>query len=148
MYVPFPVFCVLFVCKCVLFHCHRVSTQLQLNIYEYTNINNGTVRGNADWGMIQWLAHVHTLKFLGTAYNTYLRTRLLVKLGLCRGVFSMSLSWTILPNYQLLQSWYFSQPILVAVRSKTYVCRHRIAGIAGLNPVEGMDVLLLCLLCR
>jgi len=40
MYVPFWVFrfivlfCVLFVCKCVLYYRHRVSTQLQLtNIY-------------------------------------------------------------------------------------------------------------------
>jgi len=35
IYVPFwvfcfIVFCVLFVCECVLYYCHRVSTQLQL----------------------------------------------------------------------------------------------------------------------
>jgi hypothetical protein len=32
-YPPLSVFCVLFVCKCVLYYCHRVSTQLQFYIY-------------------------------------------------------------------------------------------------------------------
>jgi hypothetical protein len=42
MYVPFCVFgiivlfCVLFLCKCVLYYCHRVSTQLQLHILYIT----------------------------------------------------------------------------------------------------------------
>jgi hypothetical protein len=33
MYVPFSLFCVLFVCKCALLYCYRMLTQLQLNIY-------------------------------------------------------------------------------------------------------------------
>jgi hypothetical protein len=46
MYVPFSVFCVLFVGKCILFHCHRVSTQFQLNIYIYIYIYINNVLGS------------------------------------------------------------------------------------------------------
>jgi hypothetical protein len=45
--------------------------------------------------------------------------------------------------------WHSSvlSPFPVAVRSKVKVCGRSIAGNAGLNPAEGLDVRFLCLLC-
>ena len=36
-------FCVLFVCKCVLYYCHQVSTQLQLTNISYHIYSNRMV---------------------------------------------------------------------------------------------------------
>jgi hypothetical protein len=38
-------------------------------------------------------------------------------------------------------------PIPFAVLSKAHICDRSIAGLAGWNPAEGIDVRLLCLLC-
>ena len=39
------------------------------------------------------------------------------------------------------------QPISVAAPPKAWVCDRSLAGIAGSNPIKGMDVRLLCSLC-
>jgi hypothetical protein len=46
-------------------------------------------------------------------------------------------------SYKNLSSLILIQPILVAARSKAWVCRRGIAGIAGSNPAGGMDIYLL-----
>jgi hypothetical protein len=43
----------------------------------------------------------------------------------------------------IIQTLYFIVPIPVAARSKAFRSR-LVAGIAGSNPAEGMDVCLLC----
>jgi hypothetical protein len=46
-------FCVLFVCKCVLYYCHRVATQLQLNI-SHQRGGLGPLRGVGGGAVAQW----------------------------------------------------------------------------------------------
>ena len=40
-----------------------------------------------------------------------------------------------------------NMPILVAARSKAWVCGHSLAGIVGSNPAGGVNVCLLRVLC-
>jgi hypothetical protein len=42
----------------------------------------------------------------------------------------------------------FMKPIEVAARFKAWVSGRSVAGVAGWNPAGGMDVCLLCVLCR
>jgi len=49
-------FCVLFVCKCVLYYCHRVSTQLQL-INISISISIATKHGPEDTQLSRYISH-------------------------------------------------------------------------------------------
>ena len=44
-------------------------------------------------------------------------------------------------------TYYYFLPILVAARSKTWVCDRSLDGIVGSNPAGGMDVCLLSVVC-
>jgi hypothetical protein len=63
MYVPFWVlcfivpFCVLFVCKCVLYYCHRMSTQLQssnVRVYHSYQTSRDRTKTELTWSDLIW----------------------------------------------------------------------------------------------
>ena len=49
-------FCVLFVCKCVLFYCHQVSTQLQLTDISYHIINRSDSENEPKCKNVKWFS--------------------------------------------------------------------------------------------
>ena len=69
MYVLFCIFCfivlfdVLFVCKCVLYYCHQVSTQLQLTNISYTECHR---RNGPNFGRVFLM-----LNYTDITQNTY-----------------------------------------------------------------------------
>jgi hypothetical protein len=50
-------------------------------------------------------------------------------------------------SFDIYDYYYRQYQISVALRSKVQACCASIAGIAVSNPVEGMDVHILCWLC-
>jgi len=65
-------FPVLFVCKCVLYYCHRVATQLQLNISYHTISYQSYL-----------LTHFYYKIALTNAHNSYFFTSVRVILATC-----------------------------------------------------------------
>lgn len=63
---------------------------------------------------------------------------------LCTGT---ALFYCSTPSYSSPPSKTLIHPHKAAIWSKTYVCSHFKGGITGLNPTEGMDIFLLCVLC-
>jgi hypothetical protein len=66
VYVPFSAFCVLFVCKCVLCCCHRMSIQLRLNMYVNMSIFSKIMRENVstECTYVLWLTRFQPCEIL------------------------------------------------------------------------------------
>jgi hypothetical protein len=85
MYVPFSVFCVLFVCKCVLYYCHRVSTEFQIYIYIYIYITKWRKKGVISAKLPDHSRPQFHLSLLGALALTGTWRHLAAKVGTSKG---------------------------------------------------------------
>jgi len=74
LFVSIVLFCVLFMCKCVLYHCHRMATQLQLNIsyiISYHIISHHIIYHTISYHIISYhiISH-HFISYLTIPFHT------------------------------------------------------------------------------
>jgi hypothetical protein len=89
MYFPFSIFCVLFVRKCVLCYCHRVSTKYHIISYHlsYQFISYHMSFTSARQLFLSWASLIQTIPPHPTSWRSILILSSYLRLGLPSGLF-------------------------------------------------------------